>query len=103
MNSPRRAVRARATLGFAPRLRISSSTTSCRRNSRRRSRRAISSSSRSGRSPAMSQEDLWKAIGRSQADLGFSAQIRNDPERSIAESGYKLDPHEVEQLKKSLG
>ncbi len=51
----------------------------------------------------MSQEDLWKAIGRSQADLGFSAQIRNDPERSIAESGYKLDPHEVEQLKKSLG
>lgn len=51
----------------------------------------------------MSQEDLWKAIGRSQLDLKFSAQVRNNLARSVADSGYKLEPHEVEQLKKSLG
>ena len=51
----------------------------------------------------MSQEDLWKAIGRSQADLGFSTQVRTDLDRAISEAGYKLETHEIEQLKKSLG
>ena len=50
----------------------------------------------------MSQEDLWKAIGRSQIDLNFGAQVRSNVEQSVREAGYQLDPGEVNQLKQTL-
>ena len=51
----------------------------------------------------MSQEDLWKAIGRGQTDLAFSALVRSDPARAISESDLKLEPPELDQLKNFLG
>ena len=50
----------------------------------------------------MSQEDLWKALGRSQVDLNFSKQVRSNAEQSVREAGYGLDPDEVSQLKQML-
>jgi hypothetical protein len=50
----------------------------------------------------MSQEDLWKAIGRSRLDLDFSGQLITNPEKVISEAGYKLDASELRQLQQML-
>ncbi len=47
----------------------------------------------------MSQEDLWKALGRSRLDLGFSGQLITNPEKIISEAGYQLDASELQQLR----
>jgi hypothetical protein len=51
----------------------------------------------------MSEQDLWKAIGRSQVDLKFSAAARNNPEQSVLEYGFKLEPQELDQFKGQIG
>ncbi|HLW69977.1 MAG TPA: hypothetical protein VKS22_05085 [Candidatus Binataceae bacterium] len=50
----------------------------------------------------MSQEDLWKALGRSQIDLAFAAQVRTNPEGCIHDAGYSLDSPELDQLKQII-
>jgi hypothetical protein len=47
----------------------------------------------------MSQEDLFKALGRYQLDLAFSAGMQNDAEGTLKAAGYNLERDEREQLK----
>ena len=51
----------------------------------------------------MSQEDLYKALGRYQLDLVFSAGMQTDADGSLKAAGYNLEPNEVEQLKAMAG
>jgi len=53
----------------------------------------------------VSNEDLWKVIGRARCDLDFGGQLRQNFAKTVAEAGYNLDPaelfdahHAVEQL-----
>jgi hypothetical protein len=47
----------------------------------------------------MSQEDLFKALGRYQLDLAFSAGMQSDVDGTLKAAGYSLEPAEREQLK----
>jgi hypothetical protein len=47
----------------------------------------------------MSQEDLFKALGRYHLDLAFSAGMQTDADGTLKAAGYNLEPDEREQLK----
>lgn len=51
----------------------------------------------------MSQEDLYKALGRYNLDLAFSAGMQTDAEGTLKAAGYNLEPQEREQLKNMAG
>ncbi len=46
----------------------------------------------------MSQDDLFKALGRYQLDLAFSAGLQTNAEGTLKAAGYNLEPDEREQL-----
>lgn len=47
----------------------------------------------------MSQEDLFKALGRYHLDLAFSAGMQTDVDGTLKAAGYNLEPDEREQQK----